>query len=705
MSWTIEWAPLIAWPLLAAGATIALLLTGLLAWRRSRGLALRVLSIAAVLAALANPTVRQEQRQPLSNIALVVTDKSSSMAIAGRPERSAAALAALDAQLARIGNLDVRHIEAGRNTDSGDRGTLLFGDLSRGLADIPSDRLSGVIILTDGQIEDVPKSAAALGFDAPLHTILTGAEGEFDRRIDVLKGPRYGLVGTDATAEIAVRSTGSSSEANALAHLKIKREGQPDLDLTAPVGETVRIPMSFPHAGTNIVEVELAPVPGELSEANNRAVLAAEGVRQNLKVLLVSGEPHPGERTWRNLLKSDASVDLIHFTILRPPQKQDGTPINELSLITFPTRELFSEKIDGFDLIIFDRYASHGILPAIYIDNIARYVESKGGAVLVAAGEDYATQASLFYTPLATILPAEPTGVVTELPFKPKLTTLGRKHPVTAGLPGAGPISGLGDPTWGRWFRTIDVTNTSGSTIMSGAGDKPLLVLDRRGKGRVALMLSDQSWLWARGFEGGGPYEPLLRRLAHWLMKEPDLEEEHLAAHASEGKITVERRSMNETVADVALIAPSGAVSTLKLVPAGVSEPGIWRVTADVSEQGFYKVASGDLSAVALSGMLSAREMSEVTATAGKLSGLLDATGGGAFWTAARPGDAIGNQQMPRVTMLSAAHVLHGSDWLGLKDRDAHLVTGIRSIPLAVGFWALVLLVGLMTLAWWREGR
>ena len=705
MNFSVEWAPLIPWPLLAAGAVVALLLAGLLAWRRSRGLALRVLSIAAVLGALANPTIRQEQRQPLSNIALIVTDRSASMGIAQRPERSDAALKAIGAQLARIGNLEVRHIEAGRNADGGDHGTQLFGDMQRGLTDIPSDRLAGVIMLTDGQVEDVPKAAGALGFDAPVHTILTGAEGEFDRRIEVLKAPRYGLVGSEATAEITVRTTGSSSGVNALAHLKVKREGQPDLDLTAPVNDTVRIPMSFPHAGTNIVEVELAPVPGELSQANNRAVLPAEGVRQNLKVLLVSGEPHAGERTWRNLLKSDASVDLIHFTILRPPQKQDGTPINELSLITFPTRELFLEKIDGFDLIIFDRYASHGILPAIYIDNIAHYVESNGGAVLVAAGEDYATQASLFYTPLSTVLPAEPTGQVSEQPFKPKLTPLGRKHPVTAGLPGAGPIGGGGDPTWGRWFRTVDVTNTSGSTIMSGAGDKPLLVLDRRGKGRVALMLSDQSWLWARGFEGGGPYEPLLRRLAHWLMKEPDLEEEHLSAHANAGKLTIERRSMGEKVPPAVLIAPSGAKTTVDLTPASASEPGIWRSTVDASEQGFYKVASGELSAVALSGTLNAREMSELTASPAKLAGLLDATGGGAFWSAARPGDAVAAQVIPRITLLNAAHVLHGSDWLGLKDRNAHLVTGIRSIPLAAGLWALALLVGLMTLAWWREGR
>ena len=138
-------------------------------------------------------------------------------------------------------------------------------------------------------------------------------------------------------------------------------------------------------------------------------MVSIDGVRDKLRVLLVSGEPHAGERTWRNLLKSDASVDLVHFTILRPPEKQDGTPINELSLIAFPTRELFQQKIKEFHLIIFDRYARQGVLPIIYFDNIARYVQ-EGGAVLVAAGPDYASPTSIWRTPLEQILPAEPSG-------------------------------------------------------------------------------------------------------------------------------------------------------------------------------------------------------------------------------------------------------------------------------------------------------
>ena len=292
-----------------------------------------------------------------------------------------------------------------------------------------------------------------------------------------------------------------------------------------------------------------------------------DGVRDKLRVLLVSGEPHAGERTWRNLLKSDASVDLVHFTILRPPEKQDGTPINELSLIAFPTRELFQQKINEFQLIIFDRYARQGVLPIIYFDNIARYVR-QGGAVLVAAGPDYASQTSIWRTPLDVILPAEPSGRMTDTAFRAQLTDLGKRHPVTRGLEGADEDP----PHWSRWFRLVDTNASKGTAVMHGPDNKPLLVLSREGEGRVALLLSDHIWLWARGYEGGGPHIDLLRRLSHWLMKQPDLEEEALRLLVRGRDLTVQRQTMSDAVSDVTLTTPSGKTRTLTL---SAAEPGV----------------------------------------------------------------------------------------------------------------------------------
>ena len=705
MSWSIDIAPIIPAPLFVAAIAVALVLVGALAIRRTRGAGLRAISLACLLAALANPTLRQEERESLANIAIVVMDQSTSQTIAGRPAQAAAIRADIEAKLARIPNLEVKWVEAAKPTGDGPSGTNLFAELNRSLANVPPDRLAGVIFVTDGQVHDVPKSPVALGFDAPVHAILTGRPNEFDRRIEVLKAPKFGIVGQSRDVEVAVRETGRRTGGQVT--LRIRREGQSDELRRTEIDRRIVLSMPFPHSGMNIVEIELDPVPGELTPANNRVVVAAEGVRENLRVLLVSGEPHAGERTWRNLLKSDAAVDLVHFTILRPPEKQDGTPIHQLSLIAFPTRELFSEKIKDFDLIIFDRYQHRGILPILYYDNIARYVDQHGGALLIAAGDDYAGNASLFQTPLRSVLPAIPSGRVIETPFRARVAGDGLKHPVTRALPGLGEPGK--DATWGRWFRQVEAETRRGRIVMNGAEDKPLLVLDRMGKGRVAMLLSDHAWLWARGYDGGGPHTDLLRRTAHWLMKEPDLEEERLIATGRGLKLSIERRSMEASVPSVTVSAPGGETSEVRLDKAA---EGIWRSTVDVKTPGLYKLQttgpSGQLTAVAHLGLEDAREMNEVTATDEKLKPLVEATGGGVYWS--RGGGLLSSVSdssvdVPRISMLANARVMAGSGWLGLRDREAHVTRGISLTPMFTGLMALAALLVFITLAWWREGR
>lgn len=706
MSWSIEFAPMVPAPLFWAAGLVALALIILMIVKRSRGVAWRAAAVAALFAALANPTLREEEREGLANIALVVVDESTSQALEKRPEQSRAIRAELEKRLGNIKNLEVKWITAAKPEDGAGQGTQLFAALNTALTNTAPDRIAGVIMVTDGQVHDVPKSTTQLGFEAPVHALLTGTPDEFDRRIETLKTPRYGIVGQSREVELAVRESGRKAGSSAPVTLKIRREGRPDEIRRADIDKPQTIEMPFPHAGTNIMEVELETAPGELTPANNRVVIVAEGVRENLRVLLVSGEPHAGERTWRNLLKSDAAVDLVHFTILRPPEKQDGTPINQLSLIAFPTKELFSDKIKDFDLIIFDRYEHRGILQLIYYDNIARYVENDGGAVLVAAGDDYAAQTSLYRTPLSPILPASPTGRVLEEPFKAKITPDGFRHPVTQGLAGANTANPDRDPTWGRWFRQAEVQTDRGRTLMEGAEGRPLLVLDRRGKGRVALLTSDHAWLWARGFEGGGPHTDLLRRLSHWLMKEPDLEEERLIATARGLKLTIERRTLENTTNPVTISAPGGERSEVTLEQ---ERPGIWKSTVDVKIPGLYKVEtegpSGLLTAVANAGVEDPREMSEVVATQSKLKPIVDQTGGGQFWTRTSPDAAPDAVELPRITMLSNAKVLAGSGWMGLRDREAFVTRGVKLTPMFSGLLALAALLALMAAAWWREGR
>lgn len=713
MNWSITFAPLLPAPVLIGLTVLAVALILILLFRRSRGAFIRAAALAALLAALFNPILKEEQRESLANVAIVVLDESPSQKLADRTKQMEAIRSDLETKFAKIPNLNIKWVTGGVPSETAPPGTNLFTDLNAALNDTAPDRIAGVVFVTDGQVHDVPKSAAALGFDAPVHTLLTGKPNEFDRRVEVIEAPRYGLVGQSRTIEVAVRETGSAPSANSgAATLKIRREGQPDETVRTEINRNVKIDMPIPHTGTNIVEIELQPVEGELTTANNRAVVAAEGVRENLRVLLVSGEPHPGERTWRNLLKSDAAVDLVHFTILRPPEKQDGTPINQLSLIAFPTRELFSEKINEFDLIIFDRYEHRGILQLLYYDNIARYVNEHGGALLIAAGDDFASPYSIYKTPLAPVLPAAPTGRVLEMPFKAKVTADGQKHPVTKDLPGwnaAQVADAAPEPSWGKWYRQAEVTPQRGRVVMNGAEDKPLLILDRKGKGRVALLTSDHAWLWARGYDGGGPHTDLLRRLSHWLMKEPDLEEERLIASSKGMKLTIERHSMEDKVGQVKILGPGGDTSnvTLDAVPV---EPGVWRSAIDVKLPGLYKVETegpdGQLTAVANAGVEDPREMSEVTATDQKMKPIADATGGGVFWTKASNALATATDvDVPRISMMSAAKVMAGSGWLGLKDRQAFLTRGVKLTPMFTGLAALSALLALIALAWWREGK
>jgi len=567
---SIDWAPLVPGLVLAVLALAALPLVGFAVWRRARGAWWRALTVAALLLALANPSLVEEQRDPLDDVALVVVDESPSQGIDPRTEQTEAAVEQVVRELAALPNTEVRVIRAGADALALDKdGTRLFTALRQAMAKIPQQRIAGVVMVSDGQVHDVPENLEALGLDAPLHLLLTGAEDEGDRRLTIAKAPSFGIVGKPLSLTLTVEDLpAATGPGPRLARVIVRRDGVIEQNLQVPVGVEQTVEINLDHRGPNVLDIEVEPGPSELSLANNRAAVVINGVRDRLRVLLVSGEPHAGERAWRNILKSDPSVDLVHFTILRPPEKQDGTPIRELSLIAFPTRELFEVKLDEFDLIIFDRYRRRGVLPSIYLDNIATYVEN-GGALLEAVGPTFATPLSLYRTPLGRVLPGEPTGAIFEQGFRPKVTELGQRHPVTAGLEGAGTSDS--EPTWGRWFRQVDAEPNSGAVVMSGVEGRPLLILDRVGEGRVAQLLSDHMWLWSRGFEGGGPQAELLRRVAHWLMREPDLEEEDLRATVSGASLEITRRSLSPQLPQIEITAPSGEQTQITLVPAPVS--------------------------------------------------------------------------------------------------------------------------------------
>jgi len=687
MNYGIAFTPLVPALVLWLAVAAIVVIAGLLLLGRARGAAVRVTALALIVLALANPSFTREDREPLSSVAAVVIDKSPSQNFGERTRETAQAQEALVDSLKKIKGLEVRVVEAGQ-ADGETDGTRLFGALSSALADVPVDRVAGAFMITDGRVHDIPANATALGFQAPVHALITGRKDERDRRIAISAAPRFGIVGQTQTITYRLDDQGVSGDR---AKVVVRRDGEVINERTVLSGQTVNIEIDIKHAGPNIVEIEASPLDNELTLVNNRAVVAIDGVRDKLRVLLVSGEPHSGERTWRNLLKSDASVDLVHFTILRPPEKQDGTPINELSLIAFPTRELFQQKINEFQLIIFDRYARQGVLPIAYFDNIARYVRA-GGAVLVSAGPDYASTTSIWRTPLDSVLPAEPVGV-TEKPFYAHLSDAGKRHPVTRGLEG----SGTEPPHWSRFFRTVDTRNASSPPVMTGADGKPLLLLSRFGEGRVALLLSDHIWLWARGYEGGGPHLDLLRRMSHWLMKQPDLDEEALRLQIQGKDLVVLRQTMADSVTPVTVTSPSGTRRELTL---SASEPGTWRTTIPASELGLWQAADGTLKALINVGPTNPKEFSEVTSTTEMLKPLAQATGGDARRVV--DGSSI---DLPRIVPVRASGVFRGEGWLGVKMRDASVVKGVGVLPLFAGLIGLLLLLGAFAATWLREGR
>ncbi|MFZ5963153.1 glutamine amidotransferase [Thalassococcus sp. BH17M4-6] len=679
MTGTIVFDPLLPWLLIAVLAVIAAIGVGLALWRGLSGWALRALAALVLVGALAQPSYQVEDRAPLSDIVLMLVDTSASQTLAERAGVTEDAATTLETRLAGRPNTEVRRIEVGDG--EADTGTLLMTALNAALAEEPRARIAGILLLSDGRLHDLER---APDLPAPMHLLLTGRESDWDRRLIVKNAPAFAILGEPVTLTLRIEDEGAAPGAETTT-LDISVDGAEPQSFTVAIGEDLELPVTLPHGGLNVIQFTLPEAEGELTDRNNTALVQINGVRDRLRVLLVSGEPHAGGRTWRNLLKSDSSVDLVHFTILRPPEKQDGVPVTELSLIAFPTRELFLEKIEDFDLIIFDRYKRRGILPSIYLDNVRNYVE-QGGAVLIAAGPDFASADSIYRSSLAEVLPAEPTARVLEEGYRPAVTDLGERHPVTAGL--------TGQDSWGRWMRQIEVMpNDNGDVVMSGIDDRPLLMLDRVGEGRVALLASDHAWLWNRGFEGGGPQLELLRRLAHWMMKEPELEEEALWAEPTGQTMRIIRRTLEDTVGAVTVTRPDGETEEVTLEEVS---PGRFEALYEGPEIGLYRLSEGDEDAVIGLGPAAPREFEQTIASGAALEPVIDSMRGGT----PRLEDGV-----PQLREVSLGRPAAGRGWIGLTARDAFETLNVTQTPMLPAWLVLLLASGLIIGAWLREGR
>lgn len=691
----IAFDPLIAWPLIALIGGAALMAALFAGAGRLRSMFLRTLAAIAVITALANPQTVEEDRTPLRDIALILTDSSESTALGGRREDISKLLAELQNNLS--GDTELEIITADISPDTS--GTRLTAALIETLSNIPSARLAGVIAITDGQIHDLPESPETLLPDGvPFHALIVGNPEQRDRRIRAVLAPRYGLVNEQAEFQVQVDDPGHEGER---ARIEIKLNGVVQARFPAVIGNTVSIPLEIERRGVNTVELTVESAPDELTLKNNVFISEISGIRDRMRVLLVTGNPHRGARAWRNLLKSDPAVDLVQFTILRTQSKNPRAGQNELSLIAFPTRQLFEEKLDEFDLIIFDQYVRRTgldrgrrlrpILLPIYLLNIANYVEN-GGALLVAAGPAFATDNSLYRSPLAAVLPARPTGETTEQSYRPSLNDKGRRHPITS------IFQDTSEPTWGPWHRVIESTVVSGDTLMEAPGEDPLLVIDRVGEGRVGMLMSDQAWLWAKGYQGGGPYSEMFRRLAHWLLGEPDLDAEKLIARAEGNDIQIERRTLGESAAPVEVVKPDGTRETVRLKKAA---SGTFTGTASGAGQGAYRLSSDGITTITAIGALNPREFADLTPTAETLAPLTSGTGGIGYLTHA--------EALPDIRRIKpgakAASALDAKPWMGLNANKRYTLNASRRTPLAPGWLYFLLAAIAMGWAWRREGQ
>ncbi|MEM1164578.1 MAG: hypothetical protein AAGJ28_26920, partial [Pseudomonadota bacterium] len=336
-------------------------------------------------------------------------------------------------------------------------------------------------------------------------------------------------------------------------------------------------------------------------------------------------------------------------------------------------------------LIIFDQYERRGVITMGYLADVARYVD-EGGALLVIAGESFAGPASLARTPLAGILPALPTGEVIAEDVEPTLSDEGLRHTITEDFAGL---------TWGKWLRYIQARADTGDVLMRTQSGAPLFAVDRVGDGRVAQLLSDQIWLWARGYDGGGPFSDLIRRSVHWLMKEPELDERQLQLLAQGDTVRANLRTLSDRAAPLIIETPDGSFLEPDWRPDG---PGSYSAEVPVDQLGLYRAQSGGLEAVALNGPANPREFAALEATGDVVQPLTDASGGG-IYALERPG------QVPDIRMVGRRADASGGSWLGLRERGAYAVRSSTSLPLLPGLLAIGLILLALLAAWRREGR
>lgn len=719
--------PLMPVPLIAGMAALYAALGIYPFRRRIKGAALRAFAGASVAVLLLNPESAQENRQILPTEVLVIVDGSASQRFGERAAQTDEGYRQLVENLSGLENVNIRTIEIdGRAADGSlQDGTQLFAAIREGMADIPRDQLGGIVVLTDGLVHDVPERFVAADVDIPIHAYITGHEGEYDRRIEIVNAPSFGLPDSEQTVQLRFTNQGDMDSAPAT--ITVSVNGDVFQDYTAAPNEIIDVTLPIELTGANVYDFSVETVEGELTDVNNTISTEIEGVQEELNVLMVSGSPGQSTRALRDVLKADAGVNIVHLTLLRDLSQPQNVPLREVALIPFPAYEIFIEKINEFDLIILDR-ARIGNIRSHHLRSIREYVE-QGGALMMINSDEYANpretlgNTSIMADALA-IAPQE--NGFSQGAYRPRAEDDGRRHPITRGLPNAG--AGEGQESWGAWLNHVaGQAHDDAHVLLYGPADEPLLAVRRVGEGRVASLMSDNVFLWDRGYDGGGPSAVLLQRMAHWLMAYPALEEEDLRLTLSEDGQTliVTRQTMAEDFeAPAILISPSGEEIE---VPLEQTDNGLYQGQISVQELGFYRARQGrdtdgasvgdaeerdapTLQSFVSVGPSNPLEFQDTISTMARLAAVMEDRAGTVTRLAgeaendndARPGVSVPAFRLASAN--AARENFTDAAAPAIRETNSFILTDVTDKPLIPGWLGMMTALALFGGAWYREG-
>ena len=568
---------LILWIALLAAVVILALswvdLKELTKGRRVSVVFLRAVVLALALLILLEPALELRHVTRIKNHVVALVDTSQSMTLpddaeSTRWETAQAFLAAseatisapneehvfevfrFDEALVASSAADIQSIEAPDG-----RSTQILETLEAISERYPRRDLGAVIIVSDGSDSGMlsgrvrpgePLDADTRRFieslDVPVHTMAVGRPTEVrDLAIERVLVDDFAFVRNRVTIEVVVRVIGLSQQ---LLPVTLRREGEVlqirelAIDPTRP---DYRVSFEFipEQIGKEIYTVSVPVLSQDLLPENNQAHFVLKIIRDKIRVLQVCGRPSWDERFLREQLKRNPNVDLISFFILRTDASLQLVPNTELSLIPFPTQELFEEQLGSFDLVILQNFTFRGYSTYQYLPRIEEYVQ-QGGAFAMIGGDLSFASGGYTGTPISRILPVflPPEGpddvLIDPTHFRPRLSAAGQNHPITQ-------LEFAPSENQRRWEELPELQGTNlvlaakpGATVLlehpsAMAGGEPLAVLSvmQVGEGRSMALTSDSSWRWSFAAVGRGDtsrgYTTFWNSAIRWLIRDPEL--------------------------------------------------------------------------------------------------------------------------------------------------------------------------------------